>query len=30
VATNIAWRVDIPETLDFIDGVKALVDEGLL
>jgi hypothetical protein len=27
VATNITWRADIPETLDFINQVLALVDE---
>ena len=30
MATNIAWRVDIPETLDFIDWVIKEVKEGRL
>ncbi len=30
VGNNIAWRVDIPETLDFVHGVIELVDAGLL
>jgi|GEM_PF-279782 len=30
VAMSVDWRVDIPETLDFIDDIIAMVDAGLL
>jgi len=30
VATDIFWRADIPQTLDFIEDVIAMVDAGLL